>query len=301
MFLIILFFGLLLSQGVKIMVKPVTEKDINIRPGDDCGVRTTTYQKHGPYNFNGYYFASETYIKSYTELYTEFYTKVYTTFFLPKIITDTFTDNSKINSHTNSYSKSYSNPYGCTPFNDSQFLKIISLIECDKNLNIHCIPASNYGWECLYGDSLECYRVDRIIPTSNEIPELIKSNGEKCDTNIYSNTIMAYGVWQNNLGTGHYDERKEVYGKIFDEAYMNVYKCCFDSFPDGTVLPVAKCGDNWIVGVYMLGLAMIVIIFGVMISIYSKYKSVDDETIISIITSREPNSEIFIRKIDTTL
>jgi hypothetical protein len=96
----------------------------------------------------------------------------------------------------------------------------------------HCRSGLPAPWGC--GNSKECYEVEHIIPKANNIPEL-----EGCNTNIYGNLIMAYGVWNNQLSNTHFNEKKLIYGEIFDNAYKSVYFCCKGQNP--TTIPVPNC------------------------------------------------------------
>jgi len=56
----------------------------------------------------------------------------------------------------------------------------------------------------------------------NYVPTLIIPHG--CD--IYGNRIMVLRDWARQLGTGHIEERRLVYGPIFAAARNNILACC---------------------------------------------------------------------------
>lgn len=67
------------------------------------------------------------------------------------------------------------------------------------------------------------YELEHIIDRSN------MEYGD-CDTSIIGNLIMAYGVWNNQVGQLNWNavkkEKALVYGNIFSQAERNVITCC---------------------------------------------------------------------------
>ena len=147
--------------------------------GDDCGKRTKIYNNHehkennkeNSNNDKGYYFVPETYVGSDSTL-------------------------------------------KCTKISDNSVFKKYTekRIQCNKQLYQHCVLNAETGsWGCKspdYNGNTECYNVEHIIPKKHNISELFKRDGEKCEVNIYSNLVMAYGAWNNALRHGHFEERK---------------------------------------------------------------------------------------------
>lgn len=99
----------------------------------------------------------------------------------------------------------------------------------------HCQPNASTSWGCLKNNSQECYNVEHIIPVKHNISELLD-----CNANIYGNLIMAYGLWNQQLGNTHYAEKKLIYGNVFDEAYKAVYWCCKNHTVPNSI-PVPNC------------------------------------------------------------
>jgi hypothetical protein len=170
--------------------------------GDDCGKRTKVYTAHGKSNDYGFYFVPVTYIGR------------------------------DLN-------------YACVKNDEGGNTKFKNTIEQRFPCNYqHCVPGAKTGnWGCTssnYTGTSECYHTEHIIPDKHEIKELVNKSGERCDVNVYGNLVMAYGSWNSALGNGHYDEKKEIYGELFNSAYKAVYYCCNDrTYPQS--IPVPNC------------------------------------------------------------
>lgn len=121
----------------------------------------------------------------------------------------------------------------------------------------------NGGWSCKDA-SRQCYEVEHIIPVSNNIPELAG-----CNMNIYGNVIMAYGLWNAQLGNRFLPEKHIIYGDVFLKAYNAVYKCCHNgNLP--TYNPIVnecpiKNSQYWIMFIIIAVVAFISLIIGAII------------------------------------
>ena len=77
-------------------------------------------------------------------------------------------------------------------------------------------------YSCKYDMAL-CYHVEHIIDSSSR-----SGLSSEC-TNIAGNMIMAYSKWNRGLGDLSYEdstnEKKEVYGDIYDRALANIMTC----------------------------------------------------------------------------
>lgn len=76
-----------------------------------------------------------------------------------------------------------------------------------------------------YIKSSDSYEVEHIIDLKN-------SELNNCNKNIYGNIVLAYGLWNRQVGNLNWTyakkEKKLVYKEIFDKAIHNIKKC--DSF-----------------------------------------------------------------------
>lgn len=138
-------------------------------------------------------------------------------------------------------------------------LHIISTVPCTGKW---CV---NGKWPCKYGDSKNCYNVEHIIPTMNNIKALIG-----CSLNIQGNMIKAYGAWNQALSNEYFGEKAIIYGSIFKSAYKSVYTACHNQsptyYPEELCLPIFNIFNAMIVI-----LLIIFIIIIVAIIIYKKY------------------------------
>lgn len=85
----------------------------------------------------------------------------------------------------------------------------------------------NNKWGCAVGDSKNCYNVEHIIPTANNIPQI-----KGCSLDIRGNYIMSYGAWNQALGNDYYGEKSLIYGdERMKSAYKSVYLACYKKEP----------------------------------------------------------------------
>jgi hypothetical protein len=122
---------------------------------------------------------------------------------------------------------------------------------------IHC---SHDGWKCP-DNNVDCYHIEHIIPKNNSIPELTG-----CNTNIYGNVIMAYGLWNAQLGNKFLPEKYLIYGDVFINAYNSVYKCCHSGTspiynPIVNECPIKRI-EYWIMFLIICVVAFISLIIG---------------------------------------
>lgn len=129
----------------------------------------------------------------------------------------------------------------------------------------------NNEWKC--SENNDCYHVEHIIPTANNIKEI-----GGCSADILGNLIMSYGSWNVALSNSYYGEKVKIYGeKIVREAYQSVYRACHgkqaEYYPDELCLPPNNI-SNYIPFLIGLFIALIVImVFGI---IYNKYQNNND-------------------------
>lgn len=138
-----------------------------------------------------------------------------------------------------------------------------------KCTGIWCVDGE---WKCNNGNS-NCYHVEHIIPTANNIKEIAN-----CSTDILGNLIMSYGAWNQALSNKYYGEKVKIYGeKIVHSAYQSVYRACHGQqakyYPDTLCLPA----DNFMNYLpFLIGLLIISIIITVTCFLLSKYYEKDD-------------------------
>lgn len=67
---------------------------------------------------------------------------------------------------------------------------------------------------------------------------------ENCEVNVYGNIIIALGTWNNQLGNLPWNHAKnekiEIYGDIFQQAYNNIIECDSSCKVDNTKI----CEDD---------------------------------------------------------
>lgn len=110
----------------------------------------------------------------------------------------------------------------CQPIeNRYEYVKILI------NNNISCANdrCPNNSWNCK-NYCRQGYQMEHIIDKNNA--DILLKN---CSTNILGNLIMAYGIWNMQMGALNWaavmGEKMDIYGDIFADAYSNVRKCCF--------------------------------------------------------------------------
>lgn len=143
-------------------------------------------------------------------------------------------------SNTNGYffiNKTYGGFESCTVIkNNTEYRNLINnKFPC---IYAHCNPRASTPWGCISRTNKECYNVEHIIPKEHNIPEL-----EGCNVNIRGNLIMAYALWNTQLSNSHYNEKKIIYGNLFDRAYKSVYWCCKGYKMTGKV-PIPDCSPT---------------------------------------------------------
>lgn len=114
-----------------------------------------------------------------------------------------------------------------TMISTRQYRQIISKTPCVGN---YCVDNE---WKCKKGNSVDCWNVEHII--DNNGPEF--KNHKNCK-NIAGNYIMAYGQWNQELGTltkNHYqtsvNEKTRVYGEdIMNRARTSIRKCIENTY-----------------------------------------------------------------------
>lgn len=83
----------------------------------------------------------------------------------------------------------------------------------------------NGGFSCKTSMA-NCYNMEHIIDSRNSLSEL----GEEYDRDILGNLVMAYSKWNQQVGNlpswnEIKQEKREVYGDIFEKAMFNVKYC----------------------------------------------------------------------------
>lgn len=67
------------------------------------------------------------------------------------------------------------------------------------------------------------------------IVDVVETEFPDCNKNILGNLVMAFGIWNNQVGQlnskGVAFEKKEIYGSIYNLARANVAKCCVTTPP----------------------------------------------------------------------
>lgn len=110
----------------------------------------------------------------------------------------------------------YSNP--CQKTTNAQFRKFV-------NDNVVCKGkwCVNSTFNCVYGNSQNCYNVEHIIDKRTGL-----------NTDIAGNMVMAYGKWNQKLGRMSYDksheEKIKVYGYYQVDLSYNYVKNCHHNF-----------------------------------------------------------------------
>lgn len=149
----------------------------------------------------------------------------------------------------------------CSPMpdngNNDAFKKHIEAILCTGKW---CISSTRWknGWNCPDSTN-QCYHVEHIIPKANNIPEL-----QGCNTNIFGNLVMAYGLWNQQLNNGFLCEKEEVYGSIYNQAYNAVLSCC------DTPSPPSKVYISGIIVAVCSVIVFVILIVLFMVLFYSK-------------------------------
>jgi len=136
--------------------------------------------------------------------------------------------------------------------------KIISRMKCigqwcDKT-------GTNAGWRCI-NNTNECYHVEHIIPTANNIESLVGCCGNNNGCDIEGNLIMSYGKWNMQLGNSFIGEKYIVYGDILKKAYNAVYLKCKGSKYHSTQYPGDLCIITNHISLDTLVIAMAAVIF----------------------------------------
>ena len=129
----------------------------------------------------------------------------------------------------------------------------------------------NGEWKC--GSSTECYHVEHIIPTANNIKELTG-----CSADILGNFIMSYGSWNVALSNGYYGGKVKIYGeKIVRGAYQSIYRACHgkqaEYYPTELCLPPDNF-SNYIP--FLIGLLVVLVVILVFGFLYNKYQNDND-------------------------
>jgi hypothetical protein len=113
-----------------------------------------------------------------------------------------------------------------SPVSNTKFRDYINLqFNCTGQ---HCI---NNQFICEQGDSRNCYNVEHIIEKSQTVRAICQDT--KCDVNIFGNLVMAWGVWNQQLGqlsrnspNDSYHEKLIVYGQnVFDQVISAIEQC----------------------------------------------------------------------------
>lgn len=152
----------------------------------------------------------------------------------------------------------------CIKVSNRDFKNRLNIIyPCD---GIHCVTNTTHRntWGCKLDNSQDCYNVEHIIPTANNIPTL-----RECDTNIYGNLVMAYGRWNQQLSNSYYGEKYLIYKDIYLRAYTAVYECCKNNALE--LDPPCIAGSiSWIIMLFV-SIILFVIVAAFVIYSYSKY------------------------------
>jgi hypothetical protein len=144
----------------------------------------------------------------------------------------------------------------CTPMPSSQSSAKKKFISILKENGIECEGrwCIDDEWKCGFGDSEECYNLEHIIDKKNSDVEF----GDDYNKNILGNFIFAYGKWNQQIGRirdweSIKNEKREIYGNIFSQAYMFVRDCPDTRYQSSLYEDI---GDNyaWIIfGVILCG------------------------------------------------
>ncbi len=153
------------------------------------------------------------------------------------------------------------NTYGtedrCTKQTAATFRTLMNNPQTGRSCNgLHCNPAtSDNSWSCQFnGRTTEyCYQVEHIIPTVNNMPELIG-----CSTDISGNLVMAFGKWNRELSNQFIGEKVEIYGDIYTHAYTAVYECCHGTTLDHEPVCVISSVTWCVLGIF--GAIVIIVI-----------------------------------------
>lgn len=164
-------------------------------------------------------------------------------------------------------------------------------------------------FRCPYGNSKSCYNMEHIIDIKNSMPALAGWN-----KNIVGNIIMAYGKWNQDLGSMRWDnvesEKREIYGNdIVNRAMLNIQFCHEehptpnqddvdenDAMPEDDMdMPVESHGDlSTEIGFGVGGLVLVALCVGLYLAFrYGKVRTsapdVSDQTY--TIVEEEPTDE----------
>lgn len=115
----------------------------------------------------------------------------------------------------------------CRSYTRSKYLNFLR----DKNIRCSGSWCINNEFSCKDNTDpnaktvLDCYQGEHIIDRRNSIPEFAED-----DKNIFGNIVMAYGLWNNQIGKLTWDrteiEKREIYGdRLVNIAIENIRKC----------------------------------------------------------------------------
>lgn len=125
----------------------------------------------------------------------------------------------------------------CLPYTSrSDYIQILT----DHNITCSGEWCSNQGSFSCAGMGIDCWQVEHIFDLAN-------SPYSDLNLNIYGNIIMAFGRWNNALGTRSWDiveqEKRRVYENIFDQAQRNIVSCNGGDNNLGNVVLVVSVGS----------------------------------------------------------
>lgn len=164
-------------------------------------------------------------------------------------------------------------PYSLDKASRDTYRKMIK--EQIKCIGKWCVDGE---WKC--SGNNDCYHVEHIIPTANNIKEIAN-----CSADILGNLIMSYGAWNVALSNRYYGEKVKIYDSdIVQAAYQSIYEACHGTqaryYPDSLCLPA----DNFI---SYLPFVIIVFVIAIIIAIAGylihKYQTKDEDIIIKTI------------------
>lgn len=174
--------------------------------------------------------------KEHTDIYYDWHTNLFDkTFFLNETF---FTDPSII----------------CTPVTRQSYIQLLQ----DYNISCSGDWCIDGQFKCLSNNN-NCYHVEHIIDTTCSIKEF-----EYMDKNILGNVIMAYGLWNIQVGQLSWSnveaEKREIYKSyIFDNAIKAIRYCNQQQPPPSSVTTFIASILYLVIGIMLL-LTLVVIV-----------------------------------------
>jgi hypothetical protein len=112
----------------------------------------------------------------------------------------------------------------CSKIDRAKYIKLLNdnYIQCSGSW---CVNGEYSCKNPVNGKTFtSCYHMEHITDRKNSDSEF-----EKYDKDILGNVVMAYGVWNMQVGQLNWEdikaEKREIYGVIFDRAYSLVKAC----------------------------------------------------------------------------